>query len=519
MLSRQEMIDILRDYCSGELNSIFELNDKCTEYMANDADYLRENAQALAIQGMNILALSGISYNIYFLLSFLLKATDNLTIFKTILQYCLVDDEISKEQKFFLYYQLLQYRFVHPHVGDNEVEQLFDQLYTHIFEGYCKSLCIEKKIVPVDKRDNEAIVVLSSQVLEPEHGPTKTLFDRCCVLKNKLGKRVYIINTAEFMSSAQIINYFQIQVPGYVEGYSRVERIAYETDEYPFMQCPKEMPQESIINDIIEKVKAINPYFIVTIGGNSIVSDVCSNYYPTLTVGTVPSGLSTTKGQFQTIGRTINHDDREWLAQHGYTEEHLIESLFTSSFKKQTHAYTREELGLPDGRFIVEVVGARLDDEVDEDFRNLLHPLMEQGIFFAFAGVFKKYEEYAQKDKLFADNSIFLGFQEDMLAVNELCDLYLNPRRIGGGTSVAEALYKGLPAVTFNYGDVGVGAGEAFHVSSYEEAYEQIMRYSKDKEYYTKQSQLAKERAARLMDSDGEFVKVIREMESRKAFL
>lgn len=110
------------------------------------------------------------------------------------------------------------------------------------------------------------------------------------------------------------------------------------------------------------------------------------------------------------------------------------------------------------------------------------------------------------------------GLQEDVLAVNECCDLYLNPKRIGGGTSVAEALYKGLPVVTMDYGDGGLGAGKEFHVSDYEEMYELVLKYANDKEFYKLMSEKAKERAQRLMDSKKEFVKIIETMENSKLF-
>ena len=111
-----------------------------------------------------------------------------------------------------------------------------------------------------------------------------------------------------------------------------------------------------------------------------------------------------------------------------------------------------------------------------------------------------------------------MGYQEDVLAVNECCDVYLNPRRIGGGTSGAAALYKGLPVVTLNYGDVGVGAGEDFHVKDYEDMYHQVVRYSKDKEYYARMSQKAIQRASELTDSKKEFVRIIRKVEQSNRF-
>lgn len=59
--------------------------------------------------------------------------------------------------------------------------------------------------------------------------------------------------------------------------------------------------------------------------------------------------------------------------------------------------------------------------------------------------------------------------------MTECMDLYVNPKRSGGGSSVAESLYKGLPVVTLPVGDVSAAAGESFRVADYGEMAETIL--------------------------------------------
>ncbi|MDR1059864.1 MAG: flavodoxin, partial [Clostridiales bacterium] len=99
---------------------------------------------------------------------------------------------------------------------------------------------------------------------------------------------------------------------------------------------------------------------------------------------------------------------------------------------------------------------------------------------------------------------------QDMLAVCEVCDLYVNPLRAGGGSSVAEAMFKGLPAVTLAHGDVAVGAGPDFCVESYEAMRAQIARYAADRGFYAEMSQKAKSRAAEIMDTDSALAEIVR---------
>ena len=56
----------------------------------------------------------------------------------------------------------------------------------------------------------------------------------------------------------------------------------------------------------------------------------------------------------------------------------------------------------------------------------------------------------------------------------------MNPKRNGGGSSVAEAVYKGLPAVTLPVGDVSAAAGESFRVADYGEMAETILKEQAD---------------------------------------
>lgn len=517
-----EVISQMRDYCSGLSKDLVSLDNAFEEYMEKDEEFRIKWADYLGIKGLNILQMSraGDAYYMifYYIMTFLLRATGKREIYKALLQYCIADGFISKETKFYLYYQLVAYNFLHPDVPDEEISDLMDDLYSHIYQEYKKEFTDEMSYIPREQRNENFVMVFISQVLGTGHGPTKTLLDRCYILEKYLNKKVYIVNTAEYLTQYQSLFCFAAMTGNYKEEYSQTDYLTWKDKNFAFMQCPNVMPHVSIIKEILNVVKCEKPYFILNIGGNSIVNDLCSNIVPTLTVGTVPSGRPTTLGQFRTVGRTITEDDRKWQAKHHMPEDSIIEGLFTSAFKEQTHQYTREQLGLPNNRFIAVIVGGRLDEEIDSECMKLLERLVEADIFIAFMGRFNKYVEYASNNEIFKQNTIFLGLQEDVLAVNEVCDLYINPKRVGGGTSAAEAMYKGLPVVTWNFGDVGLGAGSDFHVVDYEAMYEQVLRYAKDKEFYEEMSRKAKARAEKLTDSKSEFVRIIETMVKSQLF-
>lgn len=512
-----DVLSQMRDFCSGMTQDAAKLEDVFNGYMKNSPEYRTQQAEYLKIRALNIIHFNRQRLWYYYLMTFLVCATEDRGVYRELLQYCIKDQSITKETKFFLYYQFLSYSFTKPDILNEEIGDFYDDLYNHIYYEYKRELGIYD-FIQKEERNQDFVMVFTSQVLEMGHAPTKTLLDRCYMLEKFLEKKVLIVNTAEFMSFYRPIYFYNYKVGSYIEEYSNKTSVLYKDKEFSFFQCPKEMPDVSVIKEIMDVVKSEKPYFILTIGGNSIVSDLCSEIVPTIAIATVYSDRTMTYGQFQAIGRKISDSDRRWMRKHSLPEDHIIESLFSFEFKEQTHQYSRKELGLPEDKFIVILVGGRLDDEIDPDCMHMLQRLTDIGICVAFIGRFHRYQTYAEQNEIFKRNSIDLGFQEDVLAIDECCDLYINPRRVGGGTSAAEALYKGLPVVTFDFGDVGVCAGADFQVSSYDAMYDQIVRYDKDKEFYTKMSIKAKERAAQLMDSRSEFMKIIQKAESSERF-
>lgn len=67
--------------------------------------------------------------------------------------------------------------------------------------------------------------------------------------------------------------------------------------------------------------------------------------------------------------------------------------------------------------------------------------------------------------------------------------------------------------MTWNEGDVSLGAGEAFCVKDYIHMQREIMRYMRDEEYYSQMSQKARERAEYMLDSRSAFSELIGEFE------
>ena len=190
---------------------------------------------------------------------------------------------------------------------------------------------------------------------------------------------------------------------------------------------------------------------------------------------------------------------------------------FTFSFKPQQDHYTRADLTLPEEKFLVATVGWRLDDEVTGAYLKMLEEAVgeEPAIHVVFVGRFHRFGEALAGYPVLQAHATNLGEQQDVLAVLECMDLYVNPARSGGGSSAAEALSKGLPVVTLPVGDVAVAAGEIFEVEDYPAMQRQILRYAADHRLYAEMTQKARARAELLLDSKAGFGQALMEIEQQ----
>ncbi|MBQ8982369.1 MAG: glycosyltransferase [Lachnospiraceae bacterium] len=498
--------------------TIQDLDDYYHLYLEYELDYRRKDIPLLLDVFQDIMDVLEDTGYYYYFASFLIYASNDLILYKKVIRHCLNDTSISPKGRRHILGQLNKMIFLGVVSPDYEATDLLDDLYQMILDIYEALLSQEYHYIPCSDRNQNLVIILTGQVLSLSHGPTKTLMDRCYIIQKYMNKKVYIINTAEMVCQECEYPLFNQSYGNYMDELSNSDYILYKDCEFAYYQCPETMIDPPVLQEILNVVQSEKPFYILSIGGSSIVADLCKQIVPTVTIGTVPSNRTQTYGQFQTIGCRVNEDHLKWAEKHGLTKDHFIESLFTSSFKDQESALSREELGLPEEGFVVVLVGGRLNKEIDEDCLKLLLKLMEQDIYVAFMGYFERYNKLRDEYAVFRKYAIDLGFQADVLAALECCDLYINPRRVGGGTSVAEALYKGVPVVTMDHGDGGLGAGPNFHVKDYDDMYDTVLRYKSDPDFYHEMQKKAYERAEMLTDGKKEFIRVIEEAMSREDF-
>lgn len=324
-----------------------------------------------------------------------------------------------------------------------------------------------------------------------------------------------MINTGEAANSLGCIPLMESMV-GHNQDLSTQDTVNWKETSIPYFQCSVKMPDMDVINLLLDQIRNMAPRRVVLIGGSSILGNLINRMIPALTISTGFSDLAITGTRYQAVGRKLTEEDEVMLKSIGYDRKHVIESTFTFDIKPQTEKISRQELGIPEDAFVMVVIGTRLDMEMTDEFLQTLEHIMDETKYVLFVGDFSVYNERVKAFPVLFKQSKAPGACNDVLSRLEVCDLYVNPKRKGGGSSVVEAMYLGKPAVSFKYGDVALNAGEEFCVDTYEEMEKQIRHYCNDKEFYTEMSEKARIRVDILLDTERAFREIMEEYDRRE---
>ena len=415
-----------------------------------------------------------------------------------------------------IWQQLGSIMFTEPKYQTNHRKKMMAKIYRNIVDGMKRIFNLKLEMIPYEERNHDLVIFMTCQYLSIVHGPTKTILDRCSTVVRKLGKKVMIINSAELLNVTDNLPLYFMSYGSYADSLLNENEVCYEGIKIPFFQCEHNMPCVEGIIEVMDAIDRLRPEYIVLIGGDSLLCEMCSEIVPAISIGTVPSSVGNFCGQLQVVGKKISEDDLPIIEALGKDVNSIIEGRFTSSVPMKKTSVTRNELGLPEDDFLCIVVGARLNQEITDEFVQMMNNVNSEKVKFVFAGSFDEgYKHFSEKYEWFKQKASYIGFSDNMMGVYEQCQLYINPLRRGGGTSVIEAMYEGLPSVAFNYGDVALGCGADFFVQDYDDMARVIDKYATDNTFYEEQSQKARVRADEMLDTDKAFCMILDEANKR----
>lgn len=128
-------------------------------------------------------------------------------------------------------------------------------------------------------------------------------------------------------------------------------------------------------------------------------------------------------------------------------ENRIVEYDVFRDRKEPEHVYSKKEYGL-EGFFTIVTVGNRLEFEIDKAIVDEAAWLLERypDIKWLLVGtdeieyISENYSNYLQNRQI-----VYKKYEEDLPALYQICDVYLNPDRMGGGISIIWAMQQSLP--------------------------------------------------------------------------
>lgn len=227
----------------------------------------------------------------------------------------------------------------------------------------------------------------------------------------------------------------------------------------------------------LDKLAAFSPDLIIDMTDeHSVLSYVYSQYFTTLYIPM--RGYQSSSFFTYFAARDMNGFLRENSIYHSVNESCAVEySAFYVWPPIPQKKYKREELSIGKSDFVLITVGNRLSTEMTEEFidavcKNLLD---KPNIKWLIVGSKNEYLSQNYTNFIDAQKIQYISYEDDLPALYEVCDLYLNPKRMGGGTSIVWAMRAGLPVALLSC------PCDVMTIIGYENAagdtYEQMMEY------------------------------------------
>lgn len=321
-----------------------------------------------------------------------------------------------------------------------------------LFNRLSKDMLEEKKLTketPKIMQKENRLVFVVDQLLLIEHSPTKMIidyvnnfikFNRNYKIKIFIEDNLYCTNTTGIPYSYTSIKSVELAE----EHRKYIESDAVEII-YPDLRRSKRENIQSFFNEIIE----FGPKCVITTSKISLLSNMIYEYFPVLylTFG----GINLTRADINLTG-----DSTPWLElgkRTGLFDDNSVMIMHHGfSFDKEIKSKIKIPVELIRNKFVMTTVGNRLESELPQNFIDLVVRFIKRNTdsIWILVGTNKiQYIETNYPHLLSNNRIIFVEYENNLSKFYEKCDVYLNPPTPGRGFSIAMAMNKGVPIISF----------------------------------------------------------------------
>lgn len=354
--------------------------------------------------------------------------------------------------------------------------------------------------IPLAKRQKKVVIVLN-QLVGRQHAPTQIVLQTKEYLEAfDYEVKVYVgfmpNRNCEIMWYKQCIwnnfmeqqGYFKCNVEnGRIEGYNaRIENDNFEKN----------------LEDTAELIYREAPEWVLEVGEETFLADLCREFTTVVTRGCVKT-IPVTNAPIIVLASdyTMEEESRyqNWLKPYQQFVE-VKHSIVGNTVVVEKEK--KENYGIQEDKFVILLVGNRLEQEVTEDFLKVIYTILEKNPNAVMAVIgnceaLKKRVAEAYRRRVY-----FLGYTEELQKTMTIGDLFLNPPRQGGGTGAMYAILQEIPVVTLDNCDVQVNVGKIFTCDSIEAMIRLVHQYCEDKEFMEKMKEECRRKTEEILTVD-----------------
>lgn len=212
--------------------------------------------------------------------------------------------------------------------------------------------------------------------------------------------------------------------------------------------------------DLLQSVSAYDPDLVMFVGLNSPLMTPLYSVRPTLglcihamqPMAAVDVWLTSKSSEANQLGRAWGDSiPPAWGFYHPYRVQ----------LKPTGPTSTRSEWGLPEEGVVLVTVGARLQTEIAGVWAAKMVAFLQQNPSLTWLLIGGDGSMPVALADLAKGQVRTLEHQGDLGSVLRCTDIYVNPERLGGGFSIAEAMAQGMPVVALSDSDGGDKLGAA----------------------------------------------------------
>ena len=394
----------------------------------------------------------------------------------------ILEDRMEWDDMMAVYAQLRSLRFKVADMDNSyERKRVVRRRINQLFLMKCGK---QMEYIPWEKRNKNRIIISTDTLLSNFHAPTKIVSELYGAL-TMLGYEVLVLVNVELIPRASIEFWLQPSFPSYnkylhhefeigdgksgkIKGYQQI------VDKRHFRELDRYM----------EVVRQWNPAFIWNVGESPAILSLLRQG---VTVVDMPCTAGYQASDAQVLLGYAMEGVKELENMEAYIDgihQKRLTMKLEIEHTAKGRTYEAGDFGFPEDAFIIAVVGMRLQSEVDERFVRLMERIAQslETVYFVMIGPV----DFSWSGSLEGRVNNF-GFCKDLVDVLGGVQLFLNPKRQGGGWSAEMAISVDVPVVTLPDCDVANNVGEAFISQSYEEMYDVVLKYVREPAFYESQ--------------------------------